>query len=779
MATEQEIASDPHLFESSTDRPWLLAHLAALVILGGLLVGYEPVGGDPDRLYRPLKTELARSLRDGRLPFWSDRFGLGIPLVAESQVAAFYPLNPLLYRVLDVNTAYRGAMLFHYLATVAATFAYARRLNLTPWGSALAAVAFTFCGFQAIHSSHEPFYHAIAYLPLALLLAENYAASGRIAWLALLALAFAAQLFLGHFQIQMWTAGLVLLTGLWRVAGDGRRWTRLLGLAGALAAAGAIAAVQLVLTWDLAGEVGQTERSVAELAFYSFPPAHWVELALPRFFQGLVGGPEDTYWFKQQTTGYEAALYVGTIPLIFACVGCLALREGKMLNLWRWVVPTSLALATMPRWWPQGYAALLQLPGLGYFRCPARYTLLTSLGLSLLGGLGFDRTLGPRKFQVGLVLAIAILGGAIGAGMAWTSRSGLPSHPGSFGLPFGVAPALLSWSVGLICILAWRKGAIGGWGPFLVAAIELGLLYHTSTTKWGWSVKLPADSPILTELRAESPRPRVAGTLDNIPIRAGLSTASPYLGFTLPPPHPLLKQVIAGLLDRPNDPVLRRWLRRFGVTHLVVDRAVLANDGESVTARSDHALDRLAYRASGIPDDRTWRVVRLSSPFPEARVTTVSRIVPTRPVLIDQMSRSDALDQVFYLPDDAPRDDLTPRAAVARLIDWDGQTAIVEHDGGCDLVLARTYNPGWRASVDNRHEVVVHRADGGFQAIRIPGSGRTRVTLRYQPRWLRPALGVSVTAAALVFCVLLGSLWRMIRSTPSKLREEPDRKPSQ
>ena len=36
--------------------PLILALLLVGTILGGLLVGYEPVGGDPDRLYRPLKT---------------------------------------------------------------------------------------------------------------------------------------------------------------------------------------------------------------------------------------------------------------------------------------------------------------------------------------------------------------------------------------------------------------------------------------------------------------------------------------------------------------------------------------------------------------------------------------------------------------------------------------------------------------------------------------------------------------------------------------------------
>ena len=101
--------------------------------MGGLLIGYEPVGGDPDRMYRPIKTELASSLRQGTLPFWSDKFGLGVPLVAESHVAAFYPPNWLFYRVFGVSVAYRLSMWFHYVALAAAVFAYSRQMGGTPW----------------------------------------------------------------------------------------------------------------------------------------------------------------------------------------------------------------------------------------------------------------------------------------------------------------------------------------------------------------------------------------------------------------------------------------------------------------------------------------------------------------------------------------------------------------------------------------------------------------------------------------------------------------------
>ena len=258
--------------------------LAGLLV-GGLLVGFEPVGGDPDRLYRPLKEEFARFLARGQLPLWSDRFGLGIPLLAESHVAAFYPPNWLIYSIAGISTAYRMAMWLHYLFLAAATYAYARFLRISPHGAAIAALAFTFCGFQAIHSTHEPFYHALPYLTLAVLVAEWYLCTGRLLGIILLAVTWGAQLTLGHFQLQMWTAALVLLLGTWRAARDGLPRRRVLGLILALGWGAALASVQLLASWELARFVGFTHRSFSELAFFAFPPAHWAELAIPGFLR--------------------------------------------------------------------------------------------------------------------------------------------------------------------------------------------------------------------------------------------------------------------------------------------------------------------------------------------------------------------------------------------------------------------------------------------------------------------------------------------------------------
>lgn len=733
------------------ERPEVVAVVAVGLLLGGLLVGYEPVGGDPDRIFRPIKTELARALREGRIPYWSDRFGLGIPLVAESHVAAFYPPNWLLYRALDVSTAYRLSMWLHHLALAAATFAYARRIGVEPWGSATAAVAFPFCGFLTVHSSHEWAYHTLVFMPLCCLAADHYASSGRGAWLALLALLWGVQLTLGHFQVQMWTGGLTLLTGGWRVIADRRPLGRLFGLALGLAWGGATAAVQLTPSWELARVGGQTARSLEELMFYSYPASHLAELAVPGLFRGLRGGPEARYWFTEQTTGFEACLFVGTVPLILAWAGLVG--GGRGLSPWRLIVPASLALATMPRWWPEGYMMVLRVPLLGYFRCPARYTAVTSLGLCLLAGRGLDRAVGSGRFRVGLILGVVFGAGAF----AWAAA--LPVWRPEFrrclddmGLMSRLGLAGATWAVGLAVVIVWRRGLIGGWVLMLMTAVEVGAFYHLGgTTHWGWSVALPESSPVLERLAREPGVGRVGGAIDNLPVRAGLATGNPYTGFHLPPPNPLLN----GVQDHRavGDPVATRWLRRYGVTHQVWDVAGPVSAGEVVFLGTDPALDVLAYRPPGSSEKRSWRIIRLPQPFPEARVALQARVAPDRATLIEALSRSDAANEAWYLAGEAPPEAPGPRAGAARLVRWNGLEGEVEHDGVCDVVVTRACYPGWRVQIDDGSERAASSADGGLLAVRLaaksPGSvTRSRVAFRYRPN------GIGLAAAASAIAVI-------------------------
>ncbi len=755
----------------------LLALLAAIgLILGCLLLGYEPVGGDPDRLYRPLKVELQRALESGSLPWWSDRFGLGVPLVAESHVAAFYPPNLVLYRLCSVAMAYRLAMFFHYLALAATTYFLGRTLGLFPWGGALAGLSFTLCGFMTIHSSHEPFYQLMPYLPLALAFTERLLASGRAAWGSALALSLGTQWTLGHFQIQAWTNGLVIVIALWRVVVDGRPWRRGVGAIAAVALGVALAAVQLGPSGLFARQVGQTSRPINDLLFYSYPPAHWFEAAFPLSTRGLKGGPEGPYWIEQETTAYEAGFYIGTIPIILAAVAYTSGQWPKATAIHRLAGLAALALATMPRWSRWGYVQLLGIPGFGYFRAPARYTLITALVLAITAGEGFDRALSRKGFIWGILSAVAM---AVVAGWAvWSFPAPLDHPPRVPGIPDALVIGGLAWTISLAAVLLWRGGRVNAWLPFALVAIELGVLFHQGTTVWGWAVALPAQSPALGLLEREH-ADRVGGEIENTPLWAGMATAFPYLGFTLPPPNDLVERMQQPLIwedERTgaglDAAMTRRWFKRAGVTHLVGRARTIEPLGRSLDRVRDQALDAIIRRRPGDPANRVWSVVALDPPFPSARVAIRARTAPDPPRLLDRLSRFDDLDTAWSLAQDLiePR----PDARAARLVSWDGSHALVEHDGACDLVVARTFDPGWKALIDRSAATAVYPADGGLIGVRIEGSGRREISLIYEPpglAWARPiSIAACVLAAALLVVPLAVGAWRSARSPFARAR---------
>ncbi len=748
---------------------WMALGLAVILVglaLGRLLVGDEPIEGDPDLMYRPFKTELARALRAGTLPFWSKQLGVGVPLVAESHVAAFYPLNLLIYRVLDVSMAYRLLMWLHYVALALTMYLYARVLRLTPWGAAMAATAFSLCGFQMSHACHEPFYSVMPYLPLALLLTERYLAVGGVWRLAALALVLGLQITLGHFQIQMWTAGLVVATGLWRVVARDAPWRRLAGLALALLWAGAVAMVQLGLTWELM-HISRFNRPKISLTVYAFPPAHWAQPALPRLFQGFVGNTLSPYWSRLQTTPDEASFYIGTVPLILAAVG-LVLRGDRVLAPWKWLALIGFLLATMPRWFLGGYYALLSLPGLGHFRAPGRFVLWPSLGLCLLAGRGFERAIASRRFWRGYGLAVFFGVLAAAWGVFWSSSPDVLKELGASARNAFLAEAAVAWLVGLAVVALWRIGprTIPHGVPLLVAFGELTYLFYHGSTPWGRPIRFPERSPVFRRLAAERDVGLIAGRVLDLPVRAGFATAYPNLGITPPPPNYILESARDAIWYTDE---MDTWFHRFGVTHGIFEGIKLLRPSRILYVGPDPALDALLPRTHASPNTRRiWRLERYPA-FPEARAACVVREAESWGDLIDTLTDSSNSREVWYLKSDRPPDPPGPRARSARVLDWDGRSCVVEHDGTVDLVIRRAHYPGWSARLSDGHEVPIVPADGGLQSVRLPGSGRTRVEFAYHPSHLTELALISIAAATASVLVLFGAAVRH-GSRPSRDR---------
>lgn len=756
----------------------LLGALAVVAIaLGALPLGYAPTGDDADRLYRPLKTVLAEDLRKHSEPWWSDRFGLGFPLIAESHIAAFYPPNRLFYRRLDVSTAARWSLWIHFLVLVCGVFLHSRFLGVSPWGSSFAGIVFALCGYWSAHVVHEPHVHVIAYMPWIFLYLERYLRFGGVSKAAALAFLIGLQLTLGQFQWQTITLGVVLFLTVWRISFDRVPVRRLLGAIFGIAWGLSIAAIQLGPTWELAQFSGMTDRSVGELAAFAYPPGHWIELIVPRLFADLPGGPNGPYWARWNTSRCEAIFYVGTIPLILAIVGLSGRRARGELRPWSILMLLGFGTAILPLAWPEGFEWFAGLPGVRFFRGSARYTLISAYALALFAGRGFDLIESATDAGRGLVWAVIFGCAGFASAFGWRYYGAGREVSGGFRPEFALGLAGLSWAVGLSAIVLWKRKKTPAIVPVSLAVLELTLLYYRGPIRWERAADWTTKSPVFLRLSRE-PRARlIAGALDDLPVVAGFRPAYPYFGVKLPlEPYKFLESArVERISDDPRMLKLRdRWLSRYGVTHGIWEGAPKlgreGGDWATIYDGPDPILDRLAPLRPGAPRTRRWRLTRSVNAFPEARIaTTVSVAASLSKLLTTDLGGP---EKAWITREDFDASLLRLGARTARLERWDGEIAIIRHDGPCLLVMNRMFYPGWQAVVDNASPVVVSRVDGGLQAVRIGGKGLSRVRLEYRPTNRLPLSLLSLfSSVSAVSVVLVGRVRKRRLEKPLRERD--------
>ncbi len=448
------------------------------------------------------------------------------------------------------------------------------------------------------------------------------------------------------------------------------------------------------------------------------------------------------------------------MPFLLAFVGVFALRRAGEIGPWRLIAALSLALATMPGWWPEGYGGLLQIPGLGWFRAPGRYTLLTSLALALLAGRGLDESIVPGRFwRFWGGLGLAIAGGV--AALCWSIHStGNPEFTAAVGtgtLPVRFAAAGLVWGLGLAAIIVWRRTRCAAWAPLALCALELGVLFYAGPIQWGRPVHLPDQSEILRRLAALPEAGLIGGGLMNLPLWAGRAIAYPTIGIIPPPPNYLLEPA----MYRPgkNEEIDRRWQRRFGVTHSVWGSKDPAGEAEVLEVVADPVLDQLLDRVAGWRSRGLgpWKLVRHHDVFPPAWIARSMHEAAGWGELYSTLSLRDERDVAWFIAGDGPAHLPTPTAQAARLESWDGQTAVVEHDGSCILIVRRTFYPGWYYQVDGGPLEQALKVDGGLTGALVAGSGTSRVTLSYRAAPLVQGARVSLFALGMIAVVLCAS----------------------
>jgi hypothetical protein len=457
----------------------MMALLAWLWPIG--IGGKMPVGGDVTQFFMGLMGFLGESLRAGRLPIWNDLWGYGFPGLAESQMGVFYPVHLVLYRWLDTETAYVTSMVLHTLWGGAGTFWAARRLKISPAGSALAALAWSACGFFFIHLAHQWGYTTGCWMPWAWGLAWCCLSStGTFRTVApfLLNVVLVLQVLPGHFELAFMTQVGILLILMWAAVERwrGRRPRALPAAADypefsmrsaawvVLAVAGAfpLTAVQLWPTTRLAGLAGP--RDFEYLSGFASTPFHLVNFVAPGLFhRSPLWRP--LVWDPFHTSPEEQLAYIGLVPLFLAGMALIRQWRGDaVVRLLSVLLIVTLALSFGP--YVPGFRYLIKLPGFSFFRAPARWGLAASLALALLAGKGFDgwehwprpgRAL--RRFALLTIVWVLATVGLIELALASTSGPGWPTVARGFQSVFDAMPWTGDPAFGTVMAEAHRQAA--------------------------------------------------------------------------------------------------------------------------------------------------------------------------------------------------------------------------------------------------------------------------------------------------------------------------------
>lgn len=668
------------------------------------------VGGDTYSYYFPQKTFYADELRAGRLPLWNPLVGHGYPTAGESQTGVWYPPHLLLYRVLEVNTAYNATQLIHYVLAFVATWLFARRLGLGAWGAGLCGLVFVY-GWFAPRLCLEWAILGGVYLPFLGWCAESYLQLRQTRYLLLISAALGLHLLAGHFNLAFIEVLAVALYSLLRATlqrqestvrgtvagaqslvdapnaapmpGLPARAAPAVAIVAALIAGFGLAAVQLAPTWELKQRSQRAGAGAAhDPAYGHIPPWYMVQVLTPWMWYAPDVDADDalasihTLTVPAATNKVEAHLYFGLVPLGLA-VGGLAWRRSRgaalprPLAIWCWLGVVAAVYAT-------GWLVPLtrHLPGFGFFIGPGRYGIVTTLAVGLLAGDALDLWCARRRGIWRVLGLAAVLGLSL----------------------------LDLW----IVRCAWNRRADGA--P-------------------NWYADLVADPPlkhrgesVVREVLSRWPQPvRMWGSFQNMPTITGFAMTPTYLGLSpeeyLDPPR-MLPASRAAQLTSDETAAQVAWLRRAGVTHVLAEQP----------------LDRSRW-----PVDPAW------SGYDAFLHRAWARGEP-----LYLYTLRDSPGRVRVTPPDAGGAEVTAYAAHR-------VTVRADMTSEAEVVLTDLAYPGWTVSIDGvPADSLV--ADGMFRGVRV-AAGRHEIEWRYNPQSI--AWGRAVSAATLL--VLAGAAWRARR----------------
>ncbi len=686
---------------------------------GGKPVLGNPELGDISFQVEPWLLFLRHELRAGRWPLWNPHQSSGAPFWSNGSSAPLFPLH-LLFALLPIELGLFFLPWLRIAAGALGAYFLAREIGIGCHGARLAAVVYPLSG-RLVSFVLFPMANALCLVPWIFLAVERLAIGrrgGRGSW-ALLAGLAGLQLLAGHPESAFFTAvacGIYLLVrgGVGQRGAEDAAEPRLAVWAKVVSAWCVGLLLSGIALVPLAFTVVQTDRwrEAAGGAEITLPTilGLWLRFVLPNAFGQATDG---TFWgaFLYVPT----AVYAGALTIPFA-VSALWRRRAEVA-IDRGLERRLRALAVMvvacllaSYHFPGVRELLLATPVVQ--KMLHHYLLLgVELGLALLAGAGLERWMAGEGRGLLYGALLPFVGLALGWAAFhddWSAHRQLADAAGATALALGLPLLVLA---GQALSPVWRQRL----APLVVLMTLADLAWAHAGVNPALPVEeLYARTPAIEFLAGKSERIAAVGTAlrPNAAMALGLddvrgddslklSRYERVYGRELATPHPTFFRPI----ERWDSP----WLDRLGV------RWVLAPPGAP-------------------PPIATWKVAYVGA---DAMVFDRGEVPP-------RVRREDG----------APPPQVLARAPGRWEIAWPGAA-----DAGTRLVIAETWDAGWRATLDGR-PLAVEAVDDLLLGVR-PGTAPGRLVVSYVPQGL--GWGFLLTGFGLV-ALLVGARLRWSRA---------------
>jgi len=561
--------SVPQVSQTNSCTSWLLpAGVCAATLI--LFFGRSFVFGelflfrDAAHFYYPLFQEVTRQWARGEIPLWCPWDGIGVPLAADATSSVFYPGKLLLIGPWRYDHGFRLYVICHYLLAFAGAFFLARSIKLSTTAATFSAVAYAFGGPMISYHANLVYLVGGAWLPWTFLFAIQLLQKSR--WWPMLGLTscLAMMIFGGDPQLAAHVVLIQVLVAIFspiateplkawreRIKNRGRK---LFVIGCCIVLVGLLTAIQVLPTWEWSRRSQRTASrdatNIYQLAVayrdadpnragtswenilgkpiaethadhsydFSIAPWSWPELGIPTFCGQMY--PENQRWtntIPAEGRVWFPSLFMGSLAIFFAAIGCFRLDTDSPLRWLRWVLLFA-ALASLG-WYGLGWLWIefgnatgwfssddvaigspfgglywllnISVPGYSSFRYPAKWWIFVSLIIPLLAGRGIDRVTDVTKQQGTWIpstsLDLACGFGIVIGGLLYLFAEGLGSclpevtADGYFGpLDQGTGIRNLAWGIvqTSLVLLAGRrllvwKGPLRSYGLVAVLMFEL------------------------------------------------------------------------------------------------------------------------------------------------------------------------------------------------------------------------------------------------------------------------------------------------------------------